>query len=128
MTMKQTTNETYITELKEAQKKLEELFNEAYRSNMKEETRTDFTQKVTTYLPGILQSIGATCDRFSDIDKEERKLNEAEEREKNLGKRYYKTSDGWFDYYVNKDTGEKKFKLEEGDIEIDSNADDFSRE
>lgn len=41
--------------------------------------------------------------------------------------RYYKTSDGWFDYYVNVATGEKKFKLDEGDIEVECNSDDFHR-
>jgi hypothetical protein len=29
---------------------------------------------------------------------------------------YYKVSDGWFTYYVNVKTGEKKFKLDETDV------------
>ena len=33
--------------------------------------------------------------------------------------RWRKFNDGWFEYYVNIDTGEKKFRLEEEDIEID---------
>lgn len=40
---------------------------------------------------------------------------------------YYKFNDGYFTYYVNTLTGEKKFELEEGDIEVESNFDDFSR-
>lgn len=40
---------------------------------------------------------------------------------------YYKMSDGFFDYYVNKETGEKKFELGDKDSLIDSNLDDFSR-
>lgn len=32
--------------------------------------------------------------------------------------KYYKFSDGWFTYYVNVRTGEKKLLLDEGDIEV----------
>lgn len=32
---------------------------------------------------------------------------------------YYKFSDGWFTYFVNKYTGEKKIRLGEDDILID---------
>lgn len=42
--------------------------------------------------------------------------------------KYYKTSDGWFDFYVNVDTGEKKFFLEEGDILVERYVDDFIRD
>ena len=45
----------------------------------------------------------------------------------NTNKTYYKFNDGFFTYYVNKATGEKKFTLDEGDVEVDSNLDDFSR-
>jgi len=31
---------------------------------------------------------------------------------------WYKFYDGWFSYYVNNETGQKKFELEEGDILI----------
>lgn len=41
--------------------------------------------------------------------------------------KYYKFNDGFFAYYVNVLTGEKKFKLTEGDIEVEPNLDDFSR-
>lgn len=33
---------------------------------------------------------------------------------------YYKFNDGWFTYYVNVKTHEKKLELEEGDIEVDA--------
>lgn len=45
-----------------------------------------------------------------------------------ISNRYHKAYDGWFNYYVNVDTGEKKFKLDEGDICVDIALDDFSRE
>ena len=41
--------------------------------------------------------------------------------------KYYKFNDGYFTYYVNTLTGEKKFELEEGDVEVESNFDDLSR-
>ena len=31
---------------------------------------------------------------------------------------FYQTNDGWFTYYVNVKTGEKKFKLDPDDVEI----------
>ena len=40
---------------------------------------------------------------------------------------YYQFSDGWFTYYVNVETGEKKLKLDDGDVLVESNLDDFSR-
>ena len=33
--------------------------------------------------------------------------------------KYYQMNDGWFTYYVNISTGEKKFKLDNDDILID---------
>ena len=42
--------------------------------------------------------------------------------------KYYKVSDGWFDYYVNSVTGEKKFDLCDNDVCIDRRVDDFCRE
>ena len=41
--------------------------------------------------------------------------------------RYYKIDDGWFTYYVNVETGDKKFKLDKDDILIDHRPDDFYR-
>lgn len=34
--------------------------------------------------------------------------------------RYYPFNDGAFSYYINVDTREKKFELEEGDVEVES--------
>ena len=41
--------------------------------------------------------------------------------------KYYKVSDSWFDYYVNVATGEKKFTLDQNDICVERQADDFCR-
>lgn len=41
--------------------------------------------------------------------------------------RYYEIDDGWFTYYVNVSTGDKKFKLDEDDILVAHRLDDFWR-
>lgn len=41
---------------------------------------------------------------------------------------YYKWSDGFFTYYINPKTGEKKLDLQDEDCEIPALADDFCRE
>ena len=46
----------------------------------------------------------------------------------NKNNQYYKASDGWFDYYVNTATGEKKFHLDENDVCVERSVDDFHRE
>ena len=40
---------------------------------------------------------------------------------------YYQFSDGWFTYYINAETGAKKFSLDKDDVLIESNLDDFRR-
>ena len=40
---------------------------------------------------------------------------------------YLKVSDGFFTYYVNTKTGEKKHELDEDDIEVEGQLDDLSR-
>ena len=40
---------------------------------------------------------------------------------------YYKLSDGFFTYYVSAKTGEKKFRLDNGDLLVEPNLDDFCR-
>ena len=40
---------------------------------------------------------------------------------------YYKMNDGWFTYYINIHTGEKKFELDIEDELVESNLDDFYR-
>lgn len=44
-----------------------------------------------------------------------------------MSNEYYKVEDGFFTYYVNKSTGEKKFNLDENDVEEEMEADDFNR-
>ena len=41
--------------------------------------------------------------------------------------KYYIFSDGWFTYYVNVVTGEKKFSLDKDDVLVEGDLDDFSR-
>lgn len=41
--------------------------------------------------------------------------------------KYYEFSDGWFTYYVNVENGNKKFVLDDIDVLVNSNLDDFSR-
>lgn len=41
--------------------------------------------------------------------------------------KYYQLNDEWFTYYVNIETGAKKFKLDKDDILIDHRPDDFWR-
>ena len=38
---------------------------------------------------------------------------------------YYQFSDGWFTYYINAKTGDKKLTLDKDDILVESNLDDF---
>ena len=47
-----------ILEVKECYNKCNELFDIAYNLNNNENTRTAFSQKVTTYMPDIMQTIG----------------------------------------------------------------------
>ena len=37
----------------------------------------------------------------------------------NTDNKWYQFSDGWFTYYINPSTGEKKLNLDEGDVEVD---------
>ena len=41
--------------------------------------------------------------------------------------KYYQINDGWFTYYVNVETGAKKFKLDKNDVLVDHRLDDFYR-
>lgn len=42
-------------------------------------------------------------------------------------KEYYEFSDGFFTYYVNAKTGEKKIRLDSGDLLVEPKLDDFCR-
>lgn len=50
--------EEILAELREEYNKCNELFNIAYGLNSNENTRTVFTQKITTYMADIMQTIG----------------------------------------------------------------------
>ena len=52
-------------------------------------------------------------------------MENIEKREKR--NKYYEFSDGFFTYYVNVKTGEKKFSLDNGDLLEEANLDDFCR-
>lgn len=43
----------------------------------------------------------------------------------NQENKYYRWNDGFFTYYINVETGEKKWKLEKDDIEVPAELDDF---
>lgn len=81
----------------------------------------NYAKMETDHMESIRYSIESYAHKAG-----ERSLKE-QLNEKMRGNQYYKYSDGFFDYYVNKATGEKKFKLDEGDIEVDSNLDNFMR-
>lgn len=40
---------------------------------------------------------------------------------------FHKMNDGWFTFYVNVETGERKLRLENGDKEVPHRQDDFCR-
>ena len=42
-----------------------------------------------------------------------------------MSNQYYEWNDGWFNYYVNVETGDKKLELEKGDVLVSHPIDDF---
>ena len=54
--------EEILAELREQYAKCDELFNIAYSLNDNENTRTAFTQKVTSYVSGMMQTFGFIID------------------------------------------------------------------
>ena len=56
--------EEILAELKEEYDKCNELFDIAYGLNSNENTRTVFTQKITTYMPDVMQTIGFLIGEF----------------------------------------------------------------
>lgn len=55
-----------LPELREEYDKCNELFDIAYELNSDENTRTAFTQKVTTYMSELLQTFGYMMDKFEN--------------------------------------------------------------
>ena len=70
--------EEILAELREEYKKCNELFDIAYGLNSNENTRTAFTQKVTTYMPDVMQTIGFLIGEFEreQISEEAYELDE----------------------------------------------------
>lgn len=68
--------------------------------------------------------------KISDsLKKDERKGKIMEMKEEKIkDNKWVKVYDGFFNYYANVATGEKKFKLEDSDILVDSHLDDFYRQ
>lgn len=77
----------------------------------------------------LFENAGIKINYYKEASLEE-KLSVAQERSATLcNAQYFKENDGFFTYYVNVKTGEKKLELDEGDIEVDAPArDDFYRE
>lgn len=71
-----------------------------------------------------LKAVDKPHKSFNDLVSSAENKNTKQESEKN---EYYPVSDGFFNYYVNKETGEKKFKLDKEDVLILKNLDDFHR-
>lgn len=56
-----------IKDLKEDYNKCNELFDIAFKLNMNENTRTEFTQKVTSYMADVLQTISFLIDEYEEL-------------------------------------------------------------
>lgn len=60
-----------LPELREEYDKCNELFDIAYELNSNENTRTAFTQKVTTYMPNVIQTISYLIGECNELHIEE---------------------------------------------------------
>ena len=70
-----------LHELREEYDKCNELFNIAYGLNDNENTRTSFTQKVTSYMSGVMQTLGFLIGEFEREKIQEQILEDAAEIE-----------------------------------------------
>ena len=57
-----------IKELKEDYDKCDELFDIAFKLNMNENTRTTFTQKVTSYMADVMQTISFLVEELERLE------------------------------------------------------------
>ena len=73
--------EEILAELREEYNKCNELFDIAYVLNSNENTRTIFSQKVSTYIPDIMHTLNFLIDEFEREESEEQILEEAAELE-----------------------------------------------
>ena len=60
--------EEVIKELKEDYNKCNELFDIAFKLNMNENTRTTFTQKVTSYMADTMQTISFIVEELEGLE------------------------------------------------------------
>lgn len=70
-----------LDELRDGLSKCNELFNIAYDLNNDENARTAFSQKTTTYMPDVIQTLGFLIGEFEREEIEEQILEDALELE-----------------------------------------------
>lgn len=73
--------EEILEELREEYHKCDELFNIAYELNGSDYTRTAFTQKVTSYMSEVIQTLGFLIGEFESEEIKEQILEDAAEIE-----------------------------------------------
>lgn len=73
--------EEILEELREEYDKCNDLFNIAYELNNNKDTRTAFSQKVTYYMPDIMQTLGFLIGEFERELIQEKILEDAAEIE-----------------------------------------------
>ena len=73
--------EEILAELREEYNKCNELFDIAYGLNNNENTRTAFSQKITTYMPDVMQTLGFLIGEFEREEIQEQILEDAAETE-----------------------------------------------
>ena len=70
-----------LDELRDGLSKCSELFNIAYDLNNNENTRTALSQKTTTYMPDVIQTLSFLIDEFKREEIEKQILEDASELE-----------------------------------------------
>ena len=73
--------EEVLSELREEYSKCNDLFNIAYELNSNENTRTAFSQKVTSYMIEVMQTLGFLIGEFEREEVENQILENATEIE-----------------------------------------------
>ena len=73
--------EEILQELREEYDRCDELFNIAYELNGSDYTRTAFTQKVTSYMSEVIQTLGFLIGEFEREENQEQILEDAAEIE-----------------------------------------------
>lgn len=69
--------EEILEELREEYDKCNDLFNIAYELNSNENTRTAFSQKVTSYMSEVMQTLGFLIGEFERENIQEQTLEDA---------------------------------------------------